>query len=251
MVTKAQDRPVLEVEARKTTGRKIKKLRQKGILPANVYGKGVKSISVQGDYKGIAKIYDQQGETGLIDLTIKGEKKPRPVLISNPQYHPVRDSLLHLDFHQVDLTQKILATIPIEINGEAPAVAKNEGVLVQVLNEIEVEALPTDLPEQFAVDISKLEKIDDAITIADLKIGDKLELKAAPDQVIVKISPLAKEEEVAPTPAAEGEAAAAAGAPAAEGAKPEVGGEKPAEGKPASPTQQGKPAEEKPAEEKK
>jgi len=216
-------RPVLKVEKRKVLGRKVKRLRKEGILPASVYGKEVKSLPVQADLKEVAKILAQVGETGLVDLEIKGEKEKRTVLLKNPQYDPITDQLIHIDFHQVKLTEKVSVAIPVEVVGEAPAVDKG-GILVTVLDEIEVEALPTDLPEKIVVDVSGLKEIDQAITVADLPIDrKKIEVKVADDQVVVKVEPPTKEEEEEKP--AEGEAAEEV----AEGEAPAE--EKPVEGK--------------------
>jgi len=188
-------RPVLKVEKRKLLGRKVKQLRKEGILPASIYGKGVKSVSVQADLKAVVEVWRQAGETGLVELQVKGEKKPRLVLLKNPQYDPVTDQLIHIDFHQVKLTEKVSVAIPIEVVGEAPAVDKG-GILVTVLDEIEVEALPTDLPEKVVVDVSGLKEIDQAITAAELPIDrEKVEVKVADDQVVVKVEPPTEEEE--------------------------------------------------------
>jgi len=229
MATKAK-KPILEVEKRKFTGRKVKTLRQKGLLPANVYGKKIKSLSIQADAKSVEKIFNEVGETGLVDLLVKGEKQARPVLLHNPQFHPVNDSLLHLDFYQVDLTQKVTADVSIELTGESPAVEKGEGILVQLLSEIEVEALPADLPEKFVVDVSKLEKIDDAITVEGLKSDEKVKINAEKDQVIAKIT--AQEEEIIEEPPAEAEQPAGEGAEGSAVESDASTEEKPAEEKP-------------------
>jgi len=193
---------VLTVEKRELTGRKVKKLREAGLLPASVYGPKMESLSVKGDLKDFNLILSKAGETGLVDLKIKGEKENKVVLLKNPQYHPVTDSLIHIDLYQVDLTQKVVVSVPVELVGESPAALGGEGILVQSLNEIEIEALPIDLPEKFIVDISKLEKIDDAITITDLKLdSNKFDIQVDEDQVVVRIEEMKEEEEeeVAPT----------------------------------------------------
>jgi len=197
---KKTDRPVLSVETRKILGRKVKTLRSQGLLPANVYGRKIKSLSVQGDFNQIKKTFNQVGETGLVNLKIDKEKSFRPILLHNPQLDPVTDKLIHLDFYQVDLTQKVTADIPVEISGEAPAAQKDEGVLVQLVNEIEIEALPSDLPEKLVVNVASLEKIDDAITVSQAvkKLGwatNKIEIKAALEQLLVKIEAPTKKEE--------------------------------------------------------
>ena len=219
------DRPKLNVETRKIEGRKVSHLRKVGVLPANVFGKNLKSFSVQLPLKDFSRIFEEVGETGLIDLQTDGEV--RPVLVSNVQYHPLTDLPLHVDFRQVDLKEKIQAAVPIEFDGESPAEKSGVGILVKQLNEIEVEALPTELPERIIVDITKLENVDDAIHVKDLKIDrSKVTLLAEEDEIVVKIEPPAVEEEAAPAAPAVEEGA---GAPPAggEGEVPDGGGETP------------------------
>ena len=188
-------RSLLKVEKRKILGRKVKNLRKQGILPASIYGQGIKSISVQVPLKETIEIFRKAGETGLVDLQM-GTSKKKTVLLKNPQFDPVSDQLIHLDFHQVKLTEKVTVAVPLEIVGKSPTIEKGEGILVQILDEVEIEALPADLPEKFIVDVSQLKKINDAFTVADLKIDlKKISLKVAKDQVLVKIEPPAKEEE--------------------------------------------------------
>ncbi len=190
-------KPQLKAEKRKTTGKKVKQLRRKGILPANVYGKGIASLAVQVDLKEMKQVFSDRGETGLVDLVLKNEKSPRVVLMKNPQINPISDEIIHLDFYQVNLKEKVTANIPIEFEGESPAAKKNEGILVRTRDDIEVEALPTDLPEKFVIDLSVLKKVDDAITVADLEVNSKkVEVKLDPSQIIVKIEAPAKEEVV-------------------------------------------------------
>jgi len=203
MAAKTSDRPVLKVEKRKLLGSKVKSLRKQGILPANIYGRKVKSLAVKGDFKEIKKIFNRVGETGLVNLTVKGEKAPRAVLLHGPQLNPTTDQLIHLDFRQADLTQKITADVPIGVDGESPAVNHGQGVLVQLLQEIEVEALPTDLPERLTVNISSLKEVDQGITVAQLiKSSEintkKVTVKTGNDQLVVKIEPPTKEEEIVP-----------------------------------------------------
>lgn len=189
-------RPVLKVKPRKIAGRKVKRLRKEGFLPASIYGKKFKSKSLKVDLKEAASLLGKVGETGLVDLQIEGEKEKLTVLLKNPQHDPVTDQLIHLDFHKVDLTEKVTAHIPIEFAGHSPIVKRGEALLVQTLDEVEVEALPADLPEKFVVDLSKLEKIDDVFTAGQLKFdAQKIELKTDKNQILVKVEPPAEEEE--------------------------------------------------------
>lgn len=222
-------RSKLTAQKREIFGRKVKKIRNSGILPANIYGKKTKSLAVQVDLKDFTKVYQDIGETGIVDLEVEGEKENRPILIQNVQKHPVGDTFLHADFHQVILTEKVAATIPVELVGEAPAESQKIGILVQIISEIEVEALPTDLPEHFQVDVSGLQKVDDAILVKDIQVDrKKVELKVNENQILAKIEPPAKEEVVVPPPAEE--AAPVEEKPAGE-ARPEPSREEPVKGK--------------------
>ncbi len=218
----ARKRPNLKIEKRKVTGRKVKQLRKQGILPASIYGKKIDSLSVKTSLKEVGDILGEVGETGLVDLQVEKEEKIRTVLLKNPQYNPITDELIHIDFHQVDLSEKVTVAVPVETVGEAPAIETSEGVLIQLLSEIEIEALPTDLPEKFVINISKLENIGETITVADLKIDKKkISLKVAENQVLVKVElPTKVEEEEEKLPVEESEAAEVPGVEVKEGEAP-------------------------------
>ncbi|MDZ7587583.1 MAG: 50S ribosomal protein L25, partial [Patescibacteria group bacterium] len=199
------DKLKLKVDSRKLIGRKVKKLRREGTLPANIYGKGVKSVSIQLSGKDFASAFKQVGETGILELFIGKETKARPVLVHHVQQHPVTDEILHIDFLQVDLTKTVTVKIPMEIIGEAPAITKG-GVLIQLINEVEVEALPADLPDKFTLDVSKLEEIGQGLSLKDLKVSAKVKLLAEKlEELVIKIESPTKEEEVKPVEAAPAE----------------------------------------------
>jgi len=213
---------ILKADKRTLEGRKVKKLRKEGILPGNVYGKKVKSEAVQINLKEFENIYKELGETGLLMLQLGKEEKP--VLIHNLQLNPISDAPVHVDFLQVDLKEKVEADIPVELIGESPAEKEGIGTVVQHINEIKVEALPTDLPEKFEIDISTLSEVDQSIMVKDIKYDkSKVEVKIGEEEIVTKVEPPQKEEVVeAPTPAVEGEVPV-------EGATP-VEGEVPVEG---------------------
>lgn len=192
----------LKVEKRKVLGRKVKGLRREGFLPANVYGKKIKSLAIQVQTKDFDDVYKKAGETGIVELVIGKTKKPS--LIHNIQIDPVTDVPLHVDFLQVDLKQKVTAAVPLELIGESPVEKGGLGTVVQYIDEAEVEALPANLPEKFEIDLSKLTEVDQTVLVKDLDIDvKKVEIKADPEQVLVKVEPPRKEEEVAPPPAEE------------------------------------------------
>lgn len=218
------DRLSLHATERKVLGKKVKKLRREGSLPAHVFGKGVEGENVLLVTKDFLKIFHQAGETGLIDLKI-GAERIRPVLIREVQYNPVSGDLIHVDFYQVNLTQKVKVAVPLVLIGEQSELVKlGEAIVLQTLNEVEVEALPTDLVEKIEVDVTSLKAIDDAITVGQLNFDrSKLTVSVADEEIVVKLAPAvtAEMQKLMEEQAAETAAAAAeteAGVEAAEGA---------------------------------
>lgn len=236
----------LAAEPRSLIGRKVKQLRRSGILPSTIYGKKIKSISVGVKEDDFTKVYQAAGESGLVELAVG--KDVRPVLIHNVQKDPVTGLPLHVEFYQVDLKEKVRAKVPVEITGESPAVKEKQGVLLTILDEIEVEALPTELPEQIVVDVSGLTAVDQEIKVSELAVPARVTFLTDAGLTVVKIGPLITKEAEAEA-AAEAAAAATAAAEAA-AATPAAEGE--AAEAPAGPGEAGQTAaSEKPLEEKK
>lgn len=206
----------LSANTRTVFGRKTKQLRKQGIIPANIFGKKIKSLAIELEKSTLLDVMRQAGETGLIHLKIKGDDKVHPVLVSGYAQNPVSDEMLHVDFHEVDLKQKTTATVPLKAVGESEAV-KSGMVLVMFKNELDVEALPTDLPDSIEVDISGLVEVGATILAKDLKYDrSKVTLTIEDEEPIATIQEPAVEEVVEAAPA-EGEEGAAA---PAEGGKP-------------------------------
>ena len=203
----------LKATPRKVVGRKVKKLRAEGVIPANVYGKKVKSAAISVDAKEFASVFKDSGETSLIELDLG--KTNKSVLVRNIQHDPVDEQVLHVDFQEVDLKSKITAEIPIELTGESPAEKQGIGTVVQHLDEVEVEALPSDFPESFVIDISNLSDVDATVYVKDIKVSDKVSITQDPEEIVVKVEPLMKEEVVQAPVEGEGEAEGVEGAPEA------------------------------------
>lgn len=179
-----KEKKQIKAELRTVLGRKVKKIRKEGLLPATVYGRNFEPISVQFKAMELERLFDEVGESGLVELLIDTQKVP--VLFRNPQYSPVEGELVHIDCYKVNLKEKITATVPIEFIGESQAVKEGNN-LVEVSNEVEIEALPADLPESITVDITVLNTVEDMITVGDIKLDEKMEMITQPDQVIVKV----------------------------------------------------------------
>lgn len=191
----------LKAFKRTVLGRKVKNLRQEGLVPANVYGKKTKSIAVSLKKDELSKVFSEVGETGIVKLTVDDEKEERPILIQNIQRDPLTGETIHIDLRQIILTEKITAKIPVELVGEAPAVQQKLGILIQTASEIEVEALPMDLPEHFIVEVNRLVNVGDQVTLKDLAF-DRSKIKSLVEEetVLARIEPLAKEEKVEAPP---------------------------------------------------
>lgn len=194
----------LQAKTRKIFGRKVKSLRRQNIIPANIFGKKIESQGIQINQFEFQKIYGKAGETSLIHLEVDGSEA-KPVLVSMVQVHPASGDLIHVDFHQVDLKEKVNASVPIHLVGEAPAVKEKGAVLLQVLSEVEVEALPTDIPSQFEIDISSLVEIGDQLTLKDIALDSSKVVINLPLEETIVLTQEPKEEVVEETATESGE----------------------------------------------
>ncbi len=203
------DKLTLLCEKRKIVGRKVKQLRKKGIIPGNVYGKKIKSTAVSVKDADFDKIYKEAGATSIVNLSLEG--KDHPVLIHAVQRDPLSRKILHVDFLEVDLKEKVTAKVPLVTVGESPAVRDKIGTLLSLISEIEIEALPADLPEKIEVDISSLSEVDQSIKVGQLKVSDKIKIITDSELDVVKVAPLiSKEAEQMVKEEAEKEAASTA-----------------------------------------
>jgi large subunit ribosomal protein L25 len=217
--------PQLAVEKRDVLGKNVKKLRREGILPGNVYGKGLPSTAIQMKTDVFQTLYKEVGETGLVDVMLDGTRHPS--LIKNLQMkYPLRIPL-HVDFFQVNLKEKVKTMVPLVVIGEPAAVTEKIGLLLQQISEVEVEALPEELPENIEVNVEKLAAIDEQITVADLTAAEGITILTDPAQIVVKIAEPVQEEPEEPVveEGAEGEAAAEGEAGAEGEAKEEAASE--------------------------
>jgi large subunit ribosomal protein L25 len=186
----------LEAQKRILTGKKVSQLRTEGNIPAAVFGING-NLNIVLSKKLFIKTYEKAQYTSIIDLIL--EKTNHNVLISEIQVHPVTNDVLHVTFQEVSLEKKVNKNVPIELTGEAPAIKTYNGILVHSLQEIEIEALPMNIPQSIKVDISVLENIGDSILIKDLVLDESLELVSKDeddmDIAIVRISPPTEEAE--------------------------------------------------------
>lgn len=194
----------LSIQTRTIFGKKVKTLRRGGLIPAEIFGHGFPNRHVSVPSKDFSKIFKEVGEHTIINLIAEGEKIP--ALVSDVQYEPLRGETLSIDFRQVRMDEKIQTKVPIEFSGEAPTV-KLGFVVVHVLKEIEIEALPAKIPHRIEVDLSSLEIIGQSIRVSDIKVPAGAKILTPPETVIATVSEMAKEEiKETPPPAPEAEA---------------------------------------------
>jgi large subunit ribosomal protein L25 len=175
----------LFAEERTVIGKGVKAMRREGKIPAVMYGKGQQALPLTLDKLETMRALYEAGASTLIDLHVA--KDVHPVLIREVQRDVLTNDLLHVDFLKVVMSELIRTTVPIDLIGEAPAVKSLGGLLVTELDEVEVEALPADLPESFVVDLSVLAEIDDAIAVSDIEVGEKVKILTEPETTIARI----------------------------------------------------------------
>src|SRR5215467_564524 len=203
---------------RETTGKASRRLRHEGKLPAVVYGQRAASASIELNTREFERVFARSGKTQLIDLVIDSGR-PHKVLIKEVQLSPRRNTVLHVDFHQVSLRERLQVDVPVVVTGEAEPVRAGEADVLQVLHTVRVECMPTRIPEMIEVDVSDLPEVDAAVRLSDLHVPEGVTVIGDPDDVVVKLAArrvIEVEEEEAAAEAVEEEAAPTA--EAAEGA---------------------------------
>lgn len=183
------DRVELTVAQRSVLGKKVKALRRSGITPANVYGHRIESQAVEVDTMTLAHTLKTLERNAILSLRIEGEKAVRPVIVREVRRDILNDKILHVDFYQVSLAEKMKADVPFILVGKAPAVEDLGGILLQGLDSIAVEALPADIPPHIEIDISSLTTFDSSVHVRDLVIDPKVHVLTEGDSVITSVAP--------------------------------------------------------------
>ena len=223
------DQIELVASPRAILGKKVRFLRREGLTPTNLYGRNVESIALQIETSQLKQTLSHAGKTRLISLKVDGTNKPTMVIVRQIQRHPLNSELVHVDFYQVRMEEKIKLDIPLLLVGTAPAVKDQGGILVQIMNTVEVECLPANMPQNFEVDLSGLMELDQAVYVKDLRVGDDITVLTDPEKAMVQITRRRIEVEVVKAPKAEEEAEAAAEAEGKEKAEAAESTEKSAE----------------------
>lgn len=181
------DQVSLNVDVRTASGKKVaKRLRFRGQLPAVVYGEDAAPVACSVDQRRLTDLLKAHGRNAIISLSAGDTSQS--TIIKDIQYHPVRDEILHVDFHRIDLTRKIVVEVPVHATGAAVGVRISEGILEQMLHDIEVECLPTEIPDHIEIDVSDLD-IGDSLHVSDIvQDGDDFSIVTDADRTVFAVA---------------------------------------------------------------
>ncbi len=177
----------LKAEARQQIKGHAKILRQQGLVPVVLYGKGRETLSLQARARELTKVVGEAGTHQLIELQLENERVV--TLAREIQRDVIRLDYLHVDFQEVKMDQKVNAQIPLHFEGEAPAVANLGGVLTQGLDQLDIECLPGDLVSEIVVNVEGLTELNDSIIVADLQVPDTITVLSEPESMVAKVEP--------------------------------------------------------------
>lgn len=187
------DEFVISARMRDVIGKQVKALRREGRLPAVIYGHNLDPVAIDLDTREVSRILAGMTSSQFINIDVDGVS--HTALVREKQRHPVRGNLLHVDFLAVSMTERLRASVMVDLEGEAPAAREFSGITVTGIESIEVECLPKDLPERIRVDMSVLAEIGDAIYVRDINVPDEVTVLTDPEELIVLVTLPAMEEE--------------------------------------------------------
>lgn len=202
----------LQADNRELLGKGVRFLRRQGITPVHLFGHDLESLALQCETAPLERSLAQAGETRIITLKVSDEKRTRPVLIREVQRESLTGKLLHVDFYQVKMGEKVEVEIPIVLVGEAPALGVKGSMLLRELNALTIECLPAKIPASLEVDVSSLTEPEQVIRIKDITIDPDITVPGDPEQVVVRVfvqpeekveEKVTAEEEVLPQPSEE------------------------------------------------
>ncbi|OHB21897.1 MAG: hypothetical protein A2939_01350 [Parcubacteria group bacterium RIFCSPLOWO2_01_FULL_48_18] len=187
----------LQAQTREKFGKAVSLLLKTGLIPAELYGRGLENLHLAVKKEDFAAVYRQAGENTIVNLKIGAETKP--TLIYNVQRDPISDSYRHIDFYQVRMDETIKTEVPLVFIGESSAVKSLGGVLVKTMKALPIESLPGDLPREIGVDLAALKELDSTFYVKDLELPKGVKPTVGPETAVVSVVAPATEEEIKPT----------------------------------------------------
>jgi large subunit ribosomal protein L25 len=182
------ERATLKAERRTVLGKKVRQLRNNGLLPANIYGRNLDSVAIQINTRDFLHSVKESGVRSMFEIDVDGESDPRYVIIRGIDRPGGHGDPLHIDFYQVDLRRPVQTNVQLIAEGLAPAVRELGGTLLQNLEYVNVECLPLDIPSSISVDLSRLDNFDVSITVADLVAPDGVTILTDPSVSVATVA---------------------------------------------------------------
>ena len=187
---------LLTAQPRTVIGKQVGAMRRSGTIPAVLYGRHLdKPLTLQIDEKNLKIVVAKAGRNRLIKLTVD-TGSPRLVLTREVQRNSLSGRIVHVDFQEVAMNEKITTDVPLVLVGTSPAVTRGEGLLIHGINTVSLRMLPADLIPEVQVDVTPLESLNQSLFVKDLKLGDKIEVMTPGDEMLAKVVPV-KEEVIA------------------------------------------------------
>jgi len=180
----------MQATHRTILGKKVRQLRRAGIIPIALYGPAIASISLQANERALQRTLSRSGATQLIELEVVPDGTTYMTLAREVQLDPLTQRVLHADFQAVQMDRVISAAVPLVFEGEPPPVQQGVGVLVQNIDDIEVEAMPTELPSEIRVDLSVIQEVGHKVTVEELSLAPGIRVLTDPNEWIVQVVPL-------------------------------------------------------------
>ena len=202
-------------QERQITGKSVRNLRVQGIIPANISGGEKPSIAIQLPAGELTSLLKRHGGVGVLRISIGSSASAETAILGKVERNPITSAILHVDFRRVRLNQVMRSRVPIHLTGEAPAVKLNGGMLLHLLDTVEIESLPGNIPESVTLDISPLEELNSLLTVGDIQLPANVKILSTASEPVVTIkAPRIEVPEVeapaatpaeSPTPAVESE----------------------------------------------
>jgi len=180
----------LVAQRRDMRGKQVKQLRRAGMIPGVVYGHGFEPIAIQLELRPLQHVLSQISGSQLVSLKVEGQEQPEMVLVRDVQVEAINRHLVHIDLYRVSMTERLRTEVRLILVGEAPAVRRNEGILLHGISSVEVQCLPGDLPDAITVDLASLNAVEDAIFVRDLPVPRGVEILTDGDEMIVRVGRL-------------------------------------------------------------
>jgi large subunit ribosomal protein L25 len=196
------DEFVLAAQDRTVIGKQVNAMRRTGIVPGVIYGSHVpEPLAIKLEEKTLKQVIAKAGRNRLIKLTV-GDTSPRLVLTREVQRNPISGNIVHVDFQEVSMNEKVTTPVPLVLVGTSPAVTRGEGLLIHGINTVEIRALPMDLVAQIQVDVNVLNALNQGLYVRDLKTNDKVEILTPGEEMVAKVVPVKEEVIAAEAPTA-------------------------------------------------